>query len=646
MHAQTAAARTADAVPSATAQRTADLPLPTVAELAALPNFNRPRLSPSGAMLAAFSEKDERQVVVVLAVASDIEPFLVAAPDWRINWFKWLADERLLVSVSVAENFFGTPVTVTRLILADPRARKLKRLLRDETGQGAMQIQDRLLSTLPDDPKRILLQINPDDAGNAQARLVSFRGRQKAGKIVQRILPQVSRMAADVDGNVRVGWGVSKDERSGVLRLRDGAGEWHDFSERYNAGTFNVLGIPVSDPDLLYVASDHEYPLSALYEFKVSTGTFGRRLAQHDDSEIADVELDAAGERIDSVVFSNQFVPDLILNPDLKALDAELDRMLPERRNVIVSYTPTLSHALIRSSASDLAPWYLLFDRAARKLEAYSPAYSQLHQRRLARTTVHQYEARDGLRIQAYITRPVDVPEDAALPFVVLPHGGPHSRDFLRFDWLTQLIASQGYGVLQMNFRGSTGYGREFEEAGYRQWGQAMQDDITDGTHWLIEQGWADPERIAIAGASYGGYAALMGAVREPELYRCAISLNGVSDLSALLVRESRFINGRYASRHIGRWWKDRKSLKENSPTQQAGHIQVPVLLAHGEADRVVNVRQSRMMNRRLKAAKVEHEYLELPEGDHFLSIGTNRRAFAERAVAFLQTHLAAAPER
>ncbi len=228
------------------------------------------------------------------------------------------------------------------------------------------------------------------------------------------------------------------------------------------------------------------------------------------------------------------------------------------------------------------------------------------------------------------------------LPFVVLPHGGPHARDFLRFDWLAQLMTSQGYGVLQMNFRGSTGYGADFFEAGKKQWGQAMQDDITDGTHWLIAQGLADPERICIAGASYGGYAALMGVAKEPELYQCAVSLNGVADLPSLLSSKRRYVGGTFYTRFIGHLWRDRQALRANSPARRADEIVAPVLLVHGEDDRVVNKRQSRKMRDALKTAKVDHQFVELPEGDHYLSREANRQAFAKVATEFLAEHLVA----
>ena len=192
--------------------------------------------------------------------------------------------------------------------------------------------------------------------------------------------------------------------------------------------------------------------------------------------------------------------------------------------------------------------------------------------------------------------------------------------------------------MLQMNFRGSTGYGVEFQELGANQWGQLMQDDITDGTRWLIEQGLADANRICIAGGSYGGYAALMGAAKESKLYRCAASFNGVSDLRQLVKDQLKYVDGRYASRFIGNLWRDKDMLIQNSPVNLAEQIDIPILLVHGKDDRVVPVAHSQRMADALVSKPVT--YVELPKGDHNFSSATTRIAFARQLVAFLNENL------
>ena len=191
---------------------------------------------------------------------------------------------------------------------------------------------------------------------------------------------------------------------------------------------------------------------------------------------------------------------------------------------------------------------------------------------------------------------------------------------------------------LQMNFRGSTGYGQAFRDAGDKQWGQAMQDDIADGANWLIQQGYADKDKLAIMGGSYGGYAALMGAVKTPDLYQCAVSFAGVTDLPDFLREAKQFVNGKFATRHIGNLWKDGSMLSTNSPARRASDINIPVLLIHGEEDRVVDVNHSKKMRRALNGAKKDVTYIELPDGDHYLSLHPNRLTFFKQTEAFLKT--------
>ena len=253
---------------------------------------------------------------------------------------------------------------------------------------------------------------------------------------------------------------------------------------------------------------------------------------------------------------------------------------------------------------------------------------------------VTSYESRDGLEIPAFVTLPPGYKnmEDAKnLPFIIYPHGGPQARDYAGFDFIAQFLASRGYGILQMNFRGSDGYGKEFKEAGKAQWGQAMQDDISDGVGWLIENGWADADRIAILGGSYGGYASLVGAMKTPELYQCAISLAGVSDLPQLLRDANKFSGGKYATRFVGSLWKDGSKLRENSPINNIDKYTIPVLMFHGTDDRVVDVEQSSKFVKAMKRKGKDITYFELPDGDHHLSLYKNRLTFLRETEKFLK---------
>ncbi|MCR9276409.1 MAG: prolyl oligopeptidase family serine peptidase [Pseudomonadaceae bacterium] len=613
--------------------------------------FDDPELSHDGEWLAWFGRVNNHRALVVKRVGDNqTEPFVASGEGWRLHRFDWLSDNRLLLSIGVPRAIQGVPVVVTRLVVVDPAKRNVRLMFKRDTQQGNFQIQDRVVSTLPDEPEFILVQMNPSPGRPEGVRYASVDSGRLLRRHAQKGQRDILQWQADRAGVVRVGYGVSSDQKSAILRLKDSAGKWQDYSSFVNEHSFSVVGLPVDQAGLAYVVSDHEFPLGALYEFDVDKGTFGTLLAQENASEISGISMGPDGTGIEVIYFSNELVPNRFVDPHYTALTASLDRQLTNTTNALVSASDDRQWMLVRAVASDVDPHYFLYNAAEKRADFLASEYRGLGQRMLAKTQLMSYEARDGLTIPAYITLPTGADSETASndvdapksPFVVLPHGGPHARDFLRFDWLVQMIASQGFGVLQMNFRGSTGYGREFMLAGKGNWGKSMQDDITDGTHWLVEQGLADPNKLCIVGASYGGYAALMGAIREPELYQAAISLNGVADLPDLLRSQNRYQAGRYGTRFIGQLWKDRKSLAQNSPARRANEIRVPLLLVHGDKDRVVSVGHSRKMHRALRARKQgasDVTYIELADGDHHLSRGANRIAFAEHASDFLKTH-------
>lgn len=616
---------------------------PTAKELGQVPTFSHLSLSPSGAWFATFVDiRGQRTLLIENLDNKTIAPFPVTSEQWRLNWYRWLADQRMLLSVSVPEAVDGTPITVTRLVLVDPTKRTTKIMFEKDTTRRNFQIQDRIVSLLPNDPDAILVAFNPDNPAKPQVRRARLNRLRLSKSTVQSHLAGIRGWFADVSGDVRVAYGFTADQRQPILKMKDATGKWHNFPERAADAGFEVQGLPANNPNIAFVSSEHEHTLGALYEFNITENTFGAKLAFDERSAIASIELNDAGDAINLVNFESELVPTLYLDPWLKRFNKHLSTLLPETTNRLISVSEDRERAIIRSFASDNPPHYYLYQAKLKSISYLNSQYPQLVERALARTKLTSYKARDGLEIPAYVTLPSGQYTNSAknLPFVVLPHGGPHARDFLRFDWLAQLLASQGYGVLQMNFRGSTGYGAEFFKAGSKQWGQAMQDDVTDGTHWLIEQGLANPKKICIAGGSYGGYAALMGLVKEPQLYQCGISLNGVTDLVSLLSNSSRYIGGRFSTRFIGNLWRDRASLKENSPARQASKIEAPVLLVQGEDDRVVKRRQAIRMQKALKKAGKTFEYIELPEGDHFLSRETNRLEFTRAAVEFLAQHL------
>ena len=289
---------------------------------------------------------------------------------------------------------------------------------------------------------------------------------------------------------------------------------------------------------------------------------------------------------------------------------------------------------------------YYVFDRRSKTLIQAANRQPGLPAGRLGVMRPFVYKARDGTEIPGYLTRPPGA-MSGPLPLIVMPHGGPEARDAYGFDTWGQILATRGYLVFQPNFRGSSGYGRHFAEAGYGQWGGRMQDDLTDGVQQLIKSGQADPARVCIFGASYGGYAALYGGAQSPELYKCVASFAGVSDLRALVGWERRTkgheARYRYASRAIGDPVKDAKKLAATSPIAFAANYRPPVLLIHGSKDVSVPIQQSQDMARALTRAGKDVRLMVFDGEGHADWSPPDEEAALKAVSSFITSHIAPA---
>lgn len=331
-----------------------------------------------------------------------------------------------------------------------------------------------------------------------------------------------------------------------------------------------------------------------------------------------------------------------IFDPKFQARFTGVRRAIPGRLSP-VTWTDDYQRMVVFAEGDGDAGTYWLIDGKTASPIGY--AYPDLPDAAVGKESVVAYKAADGLEIHAILTLP---PGRAAekLPLIVLPHGGPEAQDSLAFDWWAQAFASQGYAVLQPNFRGSSGYGQTFRDAGFGQWGRKMQTDVSDGVAAMAAQGVIDPSRVCIVGASYGGYAALAGVTLQHGIYRCAVSVAGVSNLSYLL-SEHTWENGddaanagtRYLRRFLGVTSDDDQTLQELSPVRLAARADAPILLIHGTDDTVVPLRQSRDMEAALRRAGKPVDFVLLPGEDHWLSQEATRKAMLEATMKFVELH-------
>jgi len=333
-------------------------------------------------------------------------------------------------------------------------------------------------------------------------------------------------------------------------------------------------------------------------------------------------------------------------DPKLESLQRGLEKAFPGLSVHAVSSDLTRQTVIVATEGPKNPLTYYLLDRATHSAATIASSYPDLQPSDLGDMKPHPYKARDGLDIHAYLTLPPGN-ADKNLPLVVMPHGGRDARDVLGFDWIGQFFANRGYAVFQPNYRGSSGYGHKFTEAGLQQWGLKMQDDITDGVKKLIADGTVDPKRVCIVGASYGGYAALAGATFTPDLYACAVSFAGISDLPKVLQSE-RVENGQgsqamsfWLSR-IGSQYADSEQLRATSPARHAEQVKCPILLMHGEGDTTVRIAQSELMYDALQSAHKDVQFVRFPGEDHYFTLASTRARFLGEVEKFLAAHIGA----
>jgi dipeptidyl aminopeptidase/acylaminoacyl peptidase len=291
--------------------------------------------------------------------------------------------------------------------------------------------------------------------------------------------------------------------------------------------------------------------------------------------------------------------------------------------------------SILAYSETNLGTYYV-WDRDGGGLSEYSDRIPSLNAGMLSATEAISYDARDGLQIPGYLTLPKGKGR-AGLATIVLPHGGPESRSSKQFWFIAQFLAARGYAVFQPNFRGSGGYGESFRAAGENEWGGKMQDDLTDGARWLVEEGIADPDRMCIVGWSYGGYAAAMGLIKTPKLFNCGVSINGVLNLPRLIQDDQKYSGGREWSKSVG---LEGESSRAVSPHHQVEKIEAPLLIIQAKDDARVHWDQGREMAQQLERNDKEFEYLEIEYGGHSMMNVEARVRILQALDAFLAKHI------
>lgn len=579
-----------------------------------------------------------------------------------VDWIRWKTDDRLLVGMTRFEVRRAGGRETGRVRSVDfgqsvlSVARDGSNLVSLKAPGAADSLPGEVLDTLRDDPDHILMTYRDGAGGLDVVRVHILTG--EADKILDghaRVLDYITDRTGAIVGRIAYR-GLSG--RILLMEARDADGGW---SEVYRLRRDEVRDLPdyaflapTSEPGKIFVSVQPEAAggdsTAGVHVFDFATRTMGPAIWRNPRYDVSGIVIDADTSELLAGCYWEDIYRCDFTDRSADAVMVAIRRFFGEGWSVsVVSQARDGSRWLVRASSPRNPGDYYIFDLAGRHMAFVGSIYPGLPESGLGEMRRVDYAARDGQALFGYLTRPPGAADDASPPLVVMPHGGPELRDYMTYDHLAQFLASRGYQVFQPNFRGSAGMGRAFAEAGYRQWGGLMQDDVTAGVEHLVAEGLADPGQICVMGASYGGYSALQGGALQGDLYRCVISIAGPSDLVSIM-RWERSESGADSDRYdywvksIGDPRTDRERMEAASPVRRVDDWRPPVLLIHGEEDDVVPVSQSRDMERALRRAGQDVRLVVVENEGHSGWSTRNEALLLTEVEAFLGRHLPVGP--
>jgi dienelactone hydrolase len=613
-------------------------------------------LSPDGTRIAFLGPgPGAATALYVRDVADDAPVKRVISSDGkpeRLGGCHWVSSKRLVCSFFAIVDIQGRMVRMSRLFAIDADGKNI-RLLSTRQNSNSRGIQlggGSIVDWLPDEEGAVLMTRHylPDD------HIGSRVGSNKEGLGVDRIDTNTLAIRAietardraieyisDGRGTVRIeglaGIAGIDGQATGIINYeyrKPGSRSWEKLA------TFNQVTGEGFDP----YAVDHD--LNVVYGFKKKDGrsalySLGLDGALKETLILARDDVDVDGlvrigrrNRVVGVSYDTDTRQVVYFDPDIGKVADTLGRALSKAPRLRIADSSVDERKLLIFAGGDTDPGvYYLFDRDKRDLHILSPVRPELEGRTLATMKAIRYKAGDGTEIPAFLTMPPGKESAKGLPAIVMPHGGPSSRDTWGFDWLPQYYAALGYAVLQPQFRGSSGYGDAWYQAnGFKSWRVAV-GDVADAGRWLVAQGIADPKKLGIVGWSYGGYAALQSAVIAPDLFRAVVAVAPVTDLAMLRSESMGWTDNAISRDFIG----SGSHIREGSPAQNADKIKVPVLLVHGTTDANVDYHQSTAMEAGLKAAGGKVQLITFEGLDHQLEDSAARAKLLAESDAFLQ---------
>lgn len=608
------------------------------------------RISPSGQLIAFRKVQDDKDFLYVYSLAEKKVVRITDVSAIAPRGMYFTSDERLLIWASEYRRISGYlgHHNVSAAFRLDIPSGEIEQLLKPGYKIHKGQTNVGVIAGISNDGKHAFMPAyvgrnEVDQSPEFSLMRVDIKNPRKVRR-VERGTDHTRDYFLDINSEILAIEDYHQASNLHSIKVKDGSGWKTVFEMEAPIRTVNPVGLTPDSKNLVVLLEHQNNDKMSYQVLSLEDGSITDSIYNRTDKDIERVYQTfnkvAIGVRYSGFTPSYKFF-DKETNDFVQAI---VDRF-PEHSVWITSHTPNWSHALIMVEGSQFAGDYFLIDRKLNTtfLASQRPSVQPEHMHPIA--SLH-YNAQDGLSIPALLTIPrKQVQTLKNLPLVVLPHGGPESYDRIGFDWMAQALANEGYLVFQPQFRGSDGFGGEFTRAGWGEWGKKMQSDITDGVKFLIEKQYVNPNKVCIFGWSYGGYAALMAGSQTPNLYQCIVAGNAVADLPLMLSMEKRD-HGKdswvldYWERSMARKDYSKDDLKAVSPSYSAENFAAPVLLIHGERDKVVPIKQAKRMYKALKKADKDVSFIELDNDNHFLMENKTRLQALTEAVNFINKHI------
>ncbi|MGS2719552.1 alpha/beta hydrolase family protein [Paraglaciecola aestuariivivens] len=633
------------------AQAEKPIPLETFVKFS---QFQQLIISPTGEYMAAAAMRSDNINYVAIFDLNKMQQ--LSAIEFKLgelpSRLTWLNKERIGIRIAkkigALDQPIGTPLYYA--MNADGTNKDVLWGMADDSrafGPKKYRTSMRILDLIPEDPRKILISERGGSNTGGYSSVASYTNAYemdiytgKTKKVASAPL-RGATLLADHNQNVRFAIGVDDEDDFKVKTYyrQSNDDEWQlssSYDTRQEGAIMPIAFTPNNQE--VYATSNLGNSIQGLVKLKpgsTEVEVLYRNEVVDIDEVLWDVNDQLVGVRVSPDKTINVTLTD---NQMAKWLD-QLQGVFPKDTVTITSSTADASKLIVNvSSASDPGAFYL-FKTKSKELQFLLNTSPWVDSTKMARVEPFTIKARDGVELRGYLTLPKG--EAKNLPLIVHPHGGPHGpRDFWRFTQDAQMLASRGYAVLQLNFRGSGGYGRDFERLGYQKWGREMQDDLTDATNWAVKTGVADKNRLCIYGASYGGYAALMAVVKEPDLYKCAIGYVGVYDLPMMFkegdipARESGIA---YLKEVLG---EDQADLEARSPAYNVDKIKAALFIVQGGKDIRVPIEQMYSLTNRLDKAGYPYELMVKENEGHGFYKEEHRLELYQRMLAFLEKHI------